>query len=150
MLTGPTKPNAFKPRWSKVISDLQGSRSRTLMVVASIAVGVFAIGMIMSAYVIISEEINVSFAATHPVNIEIWTDPFHEDFVRIIEHVPGVTDAEGRRMTGVRSRRDDEIWKGLNLIAVPDFEDMNINKLSTVEGTNIPDRRELVISELHD
>ena len=147
MLTGPTKPNAFKPRWSKVISDLRGSRSRTLMVVASIAVGVFAIGMIMSAYVIISKEINVSFAATHPVNIEIWTDPFHEDFVRIIEHIPGVMDAEGRRMTGVRSRRDDEIWKGLNLIAVPDFEDMNINKLSTVEGTNIPDRRELVISE---
>ncbi len=147
MLTRPTKPSAFKPRWSKVISDLRGSKSRTLMVVASIAVGVFAIGMIMSAYVIISKEINVSFAATHPVNIEIWTDPFHEDFVRIIEHIPGVMDAEGRRMTGVRSRRDDEIWKGLNLIAVPDFEDMNINKLSTVEGTNIPDRRELVISE---
>lgn len=147
MLGDRLKLSAFRPRWSKVVSDLWETKSRTLLVVASIAVGVFAVGMIMSAYIIISEDINVSFAAINPVNIDIRTDPFHEDFVRIIERIPGVTDAEGRRMTGVRSRRDDEIWKGLNLIAVSDFENMNINMLSAVEGTHIADRRELVISE---
>ena len=147
MLTGPTKPNAFKPRWSKVISDLRGSRSRTLMVVASIAVGVFAIGMIVSAYVIISEEINTSYASVHPVNIDIWTDPFHEDFVRIIERVPGVTDAEGRRFISIRARKYDEVWQGLNLIAVPDFDDININQLAAIEGTSIPGRREIIVSD---
>jgi putative ABC transport system permease protein len=147
MLTEPTKPSPFKPRWSKVISDLRGSKSRTLMVVASIAVGVFAIGMIVSAYIIISEDINTSFASVHPVNIEIWTDPFHEDFVRIIERVPGVTDAEGRRLTSIRGRKDDDVWQSLNLIAVPDFDDININRLAAIEGTSIPGRREMLVSE---
>ena len=85
MLGDRLKLSAFRPRWSKVVSDLWETKSRTLLVVASIAVGVFAVGMIMSAYIIISEDINVSFAAINPVNIDIRTDPFHEDFVRIIE-----------------------------------------------------------------
>ena len=147
MLTGTTKPNAFKPRWSKVLSDLRGSRSRTLMVVASIAVGVFAIGMIVSAYVIISEEINTSYASVHPVNIETWTDPFHAEFVHIIERVPGVTDAEGRRFISIRARKYDEVWQGLNLIAAPDFDNININQLTAIEGTSIPGRREIIVSD---
>ena len=40
------KPDLFRPRWSKVLSDLWDSKFRTILVVASIAVGVFAIGVI--------------------------------------------------------------------------------------------------------
>ncbi len=141
------KLTAMRPRWSKVLSDLWDSKSRTLLVVASIAVGVFAIGMIVSAYAIISEDINVSFEATHPANIEIWTDPFQEDFVRVIERIPGVTDAEGRRMTGVRSQRGDELRQGLTLIAALSLEDMSINQLSVIDGTSVPGRREMVVSD---
>ena len=49
------KPNLLKPRWSKVFSDLWDDKTRTGLVVASIAVGVFAIGMIISAYVILGD-----------------------------------------------------------------------------------------------
>ena len=45
------KPNVLKPRWSKVFTDLWEDKTRTGLVVASIAVGVFAIGMIINAYV---------------------------------------------------------------------------------------------------
>ena len=147
MLADRLKLSAFRPRWSKVVSDLWETKSRTILVVASIAVGVFAIGMIMTAFVIVSQDINIGFAATNPSNIEIWTQPFQEDFIRIIERIPGVTDAEGRRMTGARAKRGDEIWQGLNLVTAPDYENLSINLLSALEGTNIPDHRELVISE---
>ena len=46
------KPNNIKPRWSKVLSDLWGDKTRTALVVASIAVGVFAIGTIITTFVI--------------------------------------------------------------------------------------------------
>ncbi|HSR46707.1 MAG TPA: FtsX-like permease family protein [Anaerolineales bacterium] len=137
-----------RPRWRKVLSDLWESRSRTLLVVASIAVGVFAIGMIVSAYAIIARDINVSFAAIRPANVEIATDPFSEDLVRIVERVPGVTDAEGRRMVGVRARREsDPLWLRLNLIGVSDMDHLGINQLSVVDGTRTPGRRELVVSD---
>ena len=39
----------LSPRWHKVLSDLWGNKTRTVLVVLSIAVGVFALGMIISA-----------------------------------------------------------------------------------------------------
>jgi putative ABC transport system permease protein len=140
------KPNFLRPRWSKVLSDLWDSKMRTLLVVASIAVGVFSIGMIVSAYVIMDEDIDGSYASAAPVNIEIWTDPFYEDSIRAIERVPGVDDVEGRQITGIRTSNDGSTWQNLTLIAVADFDNMRINKLSTLEGTQYPNRREILIS----
>ncbi|MEN8242309.1 MAG: ABC transporter permease, partial [Chloroflexota bacterium] len=141
------KPNFMKPRWSKVISDLWDSKMRTFLVVASISVGVFSIGMIVSAYIILADDIDLSYASVSPVNIEIWTDPFAEDFLRVIEKIPGVAVAEGRQTTGVRTRIEGTEWQNLSLIGVKDFETMQINQLSTIAGTQYPGRRELVVSE---
>jgi putative ABC transport system permease protein len=140
------KPNFLKPRWSKVVSDLWDSKLRTILVVASIAVGVFSIGMIVSAYAILAEDIDRSYALSAPVNIEIWTDPFYETLVRNIERIPGVLAAEGRQVTGIRTSIDGSEWLNLNLIAIKDFEYMGINQLSTLDGTQYPARRELLVS----
>jgi putative ABC transport system permease protein len=141
------KPNFLKPRWSKVLSDLWDSKMRTLLVVASIAVGVFSIGMIVSAYAIMAEDIDRSYASFSPVNIEIWTDPFYESFVRIIERIPGVAAAEGRQISGIRTSIDGSEWQNLSLIAITEFENMGTNQLSTLAGTQYPGRRELLVSQ---
>ena len=141
------KPNFLRPRWSKVLSDLWDNKMRTLLVVASIAVGVFSVGMIVTAYAILSEDIDRSYASVSPVNIDIRTDPFHEDFVQIFERLPGVVAVEGRQITGIRTSIDGLEWQNLNLIAVKDFETMEINTLSTLAGTQYPGRRELLVSQ---
>ena len=141
------KPNFLKPRWSKVFSDLWGDKTRTMLVVASIAVGVFAVGMIISAFSILGQDIDQSFESINPANIEIWTDPFYEDFVRVIEKVPGVKEVEGRRILTVRARRGDENWQGVTLVGMADFETYTINQLETRTGTQIPGRDEAVLSE---
>ncbi|MEJ2557520.1 MAG: hypothetical protein P8186_15085 [Anaerolineae bacterium] len=38
----------ISPRWRKVLRDLWHNKARTVIVVLSIAVGVFAVGMIVS------------------------------------------------------------------------------------------------------
>ena len=55
--------NRLRPRWTKVWSDLWDDRRRTGLVVASIAVGVFAVGVIIGAYTILGQDINRGFAA---------------------------------------------------------------------------------------
>jgi putative ABC transport system permease protein len=84
------KPNFLKPRWSKVFTDLWEDKTRTGLVVASIAVGVFAIGMIITTFVILKADINHTWASVNPPNIEVWTDPFDKDLIRVIEKIPGV------------------------------------------------------------
>ena len=141
-----TRPDLIRPRWSKVLTDLWDSKTRTLLVVASIAVGVFAIGMIATAYSILAEDINLSYASVNPVNVEIWTDPFDEEFIRTIERIPGVEDVEGRRTLGVRTSQDGVEWQSQSLVAVDDFESTKISLLRTVDGSLHPKDGELVVS----
>ena len=137
----------IKPRWSKVISDLWDNKLRTILVVASIAVGVFAVGTIVTAYVILSEDIGARFSARNPANIDIHTDPFYEDFIRAIERVSGVLDAEGRLVVNVRASQAGKNWKKIKLIGVNDFDDIQVNLLTVLEGTGTPGKRELVVSD---
>lgn len=141
------KPNLLKPRWNKVLADLWDNKMRTLLVVAAIAVGVFSIGMIISAYAIIAEDIDRSYSLASPVNIEIWTDPFYDDFVNVIGHIPGVAAVEGRQITNIRVSIDDKEWQDMDLIAIADFENFQVNQLVTRSGTQYPDRREFIVSE---
>jgi putative ABC transport system permease protein len=140
------KPNLLKPRWSKVFSDLWDDKTRTGLVVASIAVGVFAIGMIISTYVILGADINRSYAAVNPPNIEVWTDPFDKDIVRTIEKVPDVKEVEGRRLIDIRARKGDENWLNLTLIGISDFMG-DINQLNPIEGTQFPGENEVIVSQ---
>jgi putative ABC transport system permease protein len=139
--------NLFKPRWSKVLSDLWDNKLRTLLVVASIAVGVFAVGTIVNAYVILSQDIGASFAARNPANIDVTTDPFYEDFVRSVERLPDVADAEGRQILDVRASNDGESWQSIILIAIQDFQETSINLLEWIDGSPVPGKRELLVSQ---
>jgi putative ABC transport system permease protein len=141
------KPSLLKPRWSKVLADLWDNKLRTLLVVASIAVGVFSVGTIVTTYVVLSQDIGITFSARNPANIDIRMDPFHEDLVRTIERVPGVLEAESRQTLAVRASQDGQTWKNIKLIGISDFERSNINLLTPIAGTTIPGRRELLVSQ---
>ena len=140
------RPNLLKPRWSKVFTDLWDDKTRTGLVVASIAAGVFAIGMIISAYVIMHEDINRSYAAVNPPNIEVRTDLFDQDLVRVIQNVPGVKEAEGRFILPIRARRGAEDWMDLTLVGVDNFNS-KINLRTSIEGVGVAGKNETVISQ---
>ncbi len=80
----------FKPSWNKILADLWENKVRTLLVVLSIAVGVFAVGTIAGAYVMIPADMGSSYASCNPANIELWTDPLDTDLIRAIGHLDGV------------------------------------------------------------
>ena len=140
-----TKKSFVRPRWNKVLADLWDNKTRTLLVVASIAVGVFAVGAIITAYMILSEDIHVSYAAVNPANIEIMTDPFDDDFLRSIKEIPGVAEVEGRHNLRVSVIQDGEPQQNLTLIALKDFEKSKINLRDHVEGAPIPGENEMLL-----
>ncbi len=139
------KHKLLKPRWRKVLADLWEGKMRTLLVVSSIAVGVFAIGGIAACYAILSEDLDASYAAIHPANIEMVTTPFKDDFVSSIERIPGVAHAEGRRVLDVRASMDGQSWLTLNLFAAKDAGATQINQLRPVAGGTIPGKHELLV-----
>jgi putative ABC transport system permease protein len=139
------KKSLIKPRWSKVIADLWDNKTRTLLVVASIAVGVFAIGTIANGYFILSEDLNSSYAAVQPANIEIVTDAFDENLLGAIENIPGVSEVEGRHQLDLSVIQDGKPGENLSLIAIEDYTDSDINLLEPKEGRTIPGENQLLI-----
>ena len=94
----------MRPRWRKVFHDLVGNFSRTALVVTSIAVGVFSIGVIVGAYVIISHDMSASYAANNPMNVELRTTPFDNTLITMVKNIRGVRQVEGRRVFTMRAR----------------------------------------------
>ncbi|MCX6054060.1 MAG: FtsX-like permease family protein [Chloroflexi bacterium] len=136
----------MRPRWRKVWHDLINNMSRTLLVVFSIAVGVFSIGVIVGAYIIISKDMSASYASNNPMNLDLRTGPFDDTLVSTIQNTHGVKDAEGRNVFTVRARmKGAEKWVTLNVIAIEDYSKMNINLLRIDSGTNSPKDKQAVL-----
>ncbi|MFN2281967.1 MAG: ABC transporter permease, partial [Anaerolineales bacterium] len=129
----------MRPRWRKVISDLLDNKVRTLLVVLSIAVGVFAIGVLAGTYMIISQDMGVSYAANNPSNIEIRLDDFDQDLLHTVREFDGVKEAEARRIFTTLVRPIGETkWTAVDVVAMESFEDNQINLLQPVSGASAP------------
>ena len=67
----------ISPRWRKILRDLWGNKRRTLLVVLSIAVGVFAVGTVAQMRVIVSKDMMASYEAANPASASTIPPAFH-------------------------------------------------------------------------
>ncbi len=138
----------MRPRWRKILHDLLDNKARTLLVVLSIAVGVFSIGVIAGAYQIISNDMSVSFAVNRPANIEMRTSSFDYAVLSAVQNHRHVADAEARRVFNMRVRvPGTEKWTALDMVAFDSFEDNTINLLNPLEGKPAPAKREVLLEK---
>ncbi len=147
MPTAETGLIMLRPRWRKVLRDLWGYKARTVLVVLSLAVGVFAVGMIVGTRVVLSREMHASWASVNPSSAVLYTAPFDDELIWMVRHMPGVAEADARFSFGVRFKLspEDEQWRRLQLITVPDYEDVRIFKIRSETGALPPPEREVLV-----
>jgi putative ABC transport system permease protein len=138
----------MRPRWRKIFHDLWDNKARTLLVVFSIAVGVFSIGVISGAYQIISHDMGISYGANNPANIQLRMANFDEDVLTSIKNSHGVKDAEGRRVINYRVRTENNSqWITLDLVVLKDFAKNKVNLLVPVEGRSEAGKDEILLEK---
>lgn len=138
----------MRPRWKKVLADLWGNKTRTLLVVFSIAIGVLAIGVISGAYVIINTDMSVSYAAHNPANLEFRTADFDADLLDAVRNYRDVAAAEARRVIPLRMRLPGSPeWTTFDVVAVEDFAANEVNLLTPLEGQAEARRGEVVLEQ---
>ena len=116
------------PRWKKALADIASNPTRTLLVVLSIAVGVFAVGLILGTRDTLSRDLRRDFDATNPLSAAIATDPFDDDFVASLRRAPGVGDAQGSASLTLRARMGPNDTRQIEFIQV-DGRERRINML---------------------
>ncbi|MEI8132128.1 MAG: FtsX-like permease family protein [Leptolinea sp.] len=135
----------MRPRWQKVLADLWGNKTRSLLVIASIAVGLYAIGIISSINEIIVEDMRQGYMAMDPANLHIFIPAFDDKLVDKIRELPDVREAEGRRDMTLRYRNKNGEWDRLQVQAVPEIDKMAINRVKSLDGAWPPAYREIAI-----
>ncbi len=135
----------FRPRWQKVLSDLWSNKIRTLLVVASIGIGLFSVGLITNMYVILIEDLRTGYAGINPANIQLSLSSFHPDLLDRIERIDGVNQVEGAYLFNLSVKTADGNFEPVHIKSIDDIEETQINRPRVVEGTWPPKEREVVI-----
>src|SRR5579871_4120637 len=135
----------FSVRWRKVWRDLWLNELRTLLAVLAIAIGIFGVGSILSAYAILTREINVNYMATTPASAILYIDKADEALAKAVEALPGVAAAEPRRTISARMLIGPNEWRPLILYVVNDFTHMRVATFTSDQGKWPPADRELLI-----
>jgi putative ABC transport system permease protein len=135
----------IKPRWRKVLKDLSANKTRSLLVILSITIGVFAVGTIIGTQILLNRELDASYASVSPASAVLITDPFDENIVETIRRIDSIADVEARRIVRVRLQVGPDQWTNLSLNVIPNFSNIRLNKIIPVSGAWPPPRRGLLL-----
>lgn len=132
-------------RWRKLIADMARNRTRTLLVVLSIAVGVAAIGIVRNARNMMERDLFGDFQATNPHSASLNLTPFTEELADAVRSLPTIQEAQARKYADVDAQGLNSETEGLTLVAVPDYGNIEVDKFFPVEGATSPGNREILL-----
>lgn len=136
----------LSPRWRKVVRDLWDNKSRTILVVLSISVGVFAFGSVFITRVVIEEDLDTAYRATDPTSFNLTISGADEEIIAAIEGLREIERAEGRRQYSVKILRESASSVNIDIYAFPDFNEQSISTINLIEG-EWPERREIALED---
>jgi putative ABC transport system permease protein len=122
--------------WDKIWRDLWEHKGRTIQVVLIIAVGTFAIGMIIATRQFMIAGMQDSWRASAPATIYLWADPgIDDDALAVLRHVEGVAELEGLFQEAIEWRKSPgDSWQPAGLNARDDYGEQKLAKLNLLTG----------------
>lgn len=136
---------------NKVRRDLWANKGRTLLVILSIAVGVFALGLTGSSNLLMARQLRDSHLASHPSTVLMWLNgAVQQDTVDSLSKMDGVTGMDGVSDVSVKwkSSPDDEDWQDGSLVTVYDYEDQVFDRFTLKSGV-WPHDRAINVEDAH-
>ncbi|NLE43724.1 MAG: ABC transporter permease [Chloroflexi bacterium] len=125
--------------WRKVWRDLWTSPLRTLLVVASTAIGIFALGLVFGLSDILHTRMTEHFRASRPPHVTIAVSTiFDQEIVATVRRIPGVAAVEGDNGIAIRWKLDGEAgWRDgrAQFYARADYDNQQINLIELVTGS---------------
>jgi len=136
--------------WKKVWFDLWNNKLRTLLVVLSIAAGVFAVGTTFGLIEQLIPSMDASHRSSSPSHATmILLQPVDSDTILNLKKIPGVLDIEPLNELEFRYRvKPGEDWRQGNLVMRFDYNDQDFDVIQLKEGS-WPEEKSLSIERMH-
>ena len=98
-----------------------------VMMVIAIAVSIFGVGTILSAYTILTREISRNYLGTNPASAFLELDRVDDALVQAVRQQPNIAQAEAGSWVMARVEVKPNEWLPLLLFVVKDFNAMRLN-----------------------
>ena len=120
-------------RWRKVLRDVWLHKSRTILVVLAIAVGMLGAGSVLDTWSLIRQVTRSEFRDSNPASATLRTDSVDDALLARVRVLPTVAQADARR-TVIGSVRTQSGWRTAMLFAVDDFSAIPIGTVRLERG----------------
>jgi len=121
--------------WRKVWRDLAHSKARTILVVLSTAVGVFALGLVFGLFGVMNARMTESHRSAIPAHVTFRGGPFSRETVEAVRRDPDVLDAEGETVAPFHWKLEGETrWRDGDVVARDDYDAQRMNLLRLLGG----------------
>ncbi len=132
-------------RLRKVWADLWVNELRSLMAILAIAIGLFGVGSILSAYAILNREIDANFMQTTPASIWLYTADADANLADMLLALPEIGAVELRRQLQPRMQFDGKNWLPSVLFVIDDFATMQVATFTSESGNWPPATGEILL-----
>lgn len=134
-------------RATKILRDLLVNKSRSLLIILAVAIGVAAFGLMITGRIVLEENLNEVYSNSAPAQTTLTLSPFDDDLLSFVQSMDSVSIAQARRVDQVRILSKADTWLSFEIHSIPDFNSISINKLTLEDSAIIPPQLDSILLE---
>lgn len=131
--------------WKKTLGDLWEHKGRSALVILSIALATFTLGVILNSYSVLSRELTRNFLAANPTAISYRLERFDAGLIDQLRNHPQVDKVEARRMIIGEIKAENGQWQPLQLFVLRDYNNIDLDVLKPDLGSWPPENKSIII-----
>jgi putative ABC transport system permease protein len=131
--------------WKKAIRDFWQESTRTMLVVLAIAIGITAFAAVLSAYAVLTRELDKGYLASNPASATLHTDAIDDDLISTVLADRDVSGVKARRVLWARIKTGPGEWRNLGIFVVEDYGNISVSKFVPEQGAWPPATGEILI-----
>jgi len=128
-----------------MLSDIGCNKARSLLAIAAMALGTFGTGTVLTAYSVLTREIQLNFMSTHPASAILEVQDADAKLARKIVALDSVARAEARGFIEARFESKPDIWRRIQLFIVDDFDALSVSTFKRETGDWPPAQQQILV-----
>jgi putative ABC transport system permease protein len=124
-------------RWRKVWADFWSNKTRTTLMVLTILVGVFSVGLVNNMARMLNHDLDADYLSANPSEATISAYPLDDSWVRSLRDVPGVGDVEGRIQLIAKWVKPDGQSTNIQFSGIKSIADVHVDLLKPADASGV-------------
>lgn len=132
--------------FNKTFRDLSANKSRTILVLAAMIIGISGVGSVLNARAILTREMDLNYLRTNPASATLWVQGLNDQVLEgATQKLPGIKDIEARRTLNGRVRTKDGLGTEITIFVIKDFKGLKNTTFQPEKGKWPPAKGEILI-----